>query len=57
MYKRQVLDLYCGTGTITLAMAGAAKRVIGVEIIEQAIADAREQGRLGLVLTLSLIHI
>lgn len=43
--RETVLDLYCGTGTITLAMAGAAGRVIGVEIIEQAIADARENAR------------
>ena len=37
-----VLDLYCGVGTITLAMASAAKKVIGVEVIEQAVEDARE---------------
>ncbi len=37
-----VLDLYCGVGTITLAMARAAGRVIGVEVIEQAVQDARE---------------
>ncbi len=37
-----VLDLYCGVGTITLAMAKAAGRVIGVEVVEQAVADARE---------------
>ena len=37
-----VLDLYCGVGTITLAMAGAAGRVIGVEVIPQAVEDARE---------------
>lgn len=37
-----VLDLYCGVGTITLAMAGAAGKVIGVEVVEQAIVDARE---------------
>ena len=36
-----VLDLYCGVGTITLIMAKAAKRVIGVEVIPQAVADAR----------------
>lgn len=40
-----VLDLYCGVGTITLAMAGAAGRVIGVEVIEQAVADARENAK------------
>ena len=37
-----VLDLYCGVGTITLAMAKAAGRVIGVEVVEQAVEDARE---------------
>ena len=37
-----VLDLYCGVGTITLAMAKAAGQVIGVEVVEQAVLDARE---------------
>ncbi len=37
-----VLDLYCGVGTITLAMAKAAGKVIGVEVIPQAVEDARE---------------
>ena len=37
-----VLDLYCGVGTITLAMAGAAGKVIGVEVIPQAVEDARD---------------
>ena len=37
-----VLDLYCGVGTITLAMAKAAGKVIGVEVVEQAIWDAKE---------------
>ena len=40
-----VLDLYCGVGTITLAMAGAAGRVIGVEVIAQAVEDARENAK------------
>jgi len=40
-----VLDLYCGVGTITLAMAKAAGRVIGVEVVEQAVLDARENAR------------
>ena len=35
-----VLDLYCGVGTITLAMAKAAGKVIGVEVIEAAVQDA-----------------
>ncbi len=40
-----VLDLYCGVGTITLAMAQAAGKVFGVEVVEQAVADARENAR------------
>lgn len=40
-----VMDLYCGVGTITLAMAGAAKKVIGVEVVEQAVEDARENAK------------
>ena len=36
-----VLDLYCGVGTITLCMAKAAGKVIGVEVVEQAVEDAR----------------
>ena len=40
-----VLDLYCGVGTITLAMAKNAGKVMGVEIVEQAVEDARENAR------------
>ena len=40
-----VLDLYCGVGTITLAMAKAAGKVIGVEVVEQAVQDARENAK------------
>ncbi len=40
-----VLDLYCGVGTITLAMAGAARRVIGVEVVPEAVQDARDNAR------------
>ncbi len=40
-----VLDLYCGVGTITLCMAKAAGKVIGVEVVEQAVADARDNAR------------
>jgi 23S rRNA (uracil1939-C5)-methyltransferase len=40
-----VLDLYCGVGTITLAMAKAAGKVIGVEIVEEAVKDARENAQ------------
>ncbi len=37
-----VLDLYCGTGTITSIIAGHVKKVIGIEIVEDAIINAKE---------------
>lgn len=40
--KETVLDLYCGAGTITLAMARRAGRVIGAEIVPEAVENARE---------------
>ena len=40
--KETVWDLYCGIGTISLFLARKAKQVYGVEIVEQAILDARE---------------
>ena len=40
--KETVWDLYCGIGTISLFMAGSAKQVYGVEIVPQAIDDAKE---------------
>ena len=40
-----VLDLYCGVGTITLCMASAAGKVIGVEVVPQAVEDARDNAR------------
>ena len=40
-----VLDLYCGVGTITLIMAQAAGKVIGVEVVPEAVEDAWENAR------------
>ena len=40
-----VLDLYCGVGTITLCMAKAAGKVMGVEVVPQAVADARDNAK------------
>ncbi|MBR5236937.1 MAG: 23S rRNA (uracil(1939)-C(5))-methyltransferase RlmD [Clostridia bacterium] len=37
-----ILDLYCGIGTISLFAAKRAKKVIGVEIVRQAIENAKE---------------
>ena len=38
--QQTVVELYCGAGTITLALAERAKRVIGVEIVPEAVANA-----------------
>ncbi len=37
-----VMDIYCGIGTISLCAAKLAKEVIGVEIVKEAIEDAKE---------------
>ncbi|HRH70235.1 MAG TPA: 23S rRNA (uracil(1939)-C(5))-methyltransferase RlmD [Flavobacteriales bacterium] len=36
-----VYDLYCGAGSITLYLAGAARHVAGVELVPESVADAR----------------
>ena len=41
-----VWDLYCGIGTISLFLAQKAKKVYGVEIVPQAIDDARENAKI-----------
>ncbi len=41
-----VLDLYCGIGGISLFLAGSAGDVIGVEVVEEAVADARINARI-----------
>lgn len=41
-----VWDLYCGIGTISLFLAGHAGKVYGVEIVPQAIEDAKENARI-----------
>jgi len=35
-----VFDLYCGTGTISLFLADKAKKVYGIEVVEDAVKDA-----------------
>lgn len=41
-----VFDLYCGIGTISLFVAKYAKKVYGVEIVEQAIKDAKQNAKI-----------
>lgn len=43
---KAILDLYCGAGTIGLSFANRAKSIIGVEIVKQAIEDAKFNAKL-----------
>ena len=40
--SKKVFDLYCGTGTISQAMAKSAGEVVGIEIVEEAVRAAEE---------------
>ena len=44
--NKTVLDLYCGAGTIGLTMAKKAKSVIGVEIVNEAVENARYNAKI-----------
>ena len=44
--EETVWDLYCGIGTISLFLARSAKKVYGVEIISDAIKDARNNAKI-----------
>ncbi|HLS06776.1 MAG TPA: 23S rRNA (uracil(1939)-C(5))-methyltransferase RlmD [Bacillota bacterium] len=41
-----VVDAYCGTGSISLFLAQQAKKVYGVEIVPEAVSDAKKNARL-----------
>lgn len=43
--EETVIDAYCGTGTISLFLAKQAKHVIGIEIVEPAIVDAKANAK------------
>ena len=47
--RERVLDLFCGIGTIALVLALDAGEVYGVELVEEAVADAIENARLNSV--------
>ena len=44
--RETVIDAYCGIGTISLFLARKAARIYGVEVIPQAIEDAKENARI-----------
>lgn len=41
-----VYDLYCGTGSIGIFLSKSAKKIIGVDVIEEAVNDAKENAQL-----------
>lgn len=44
--KETVYDLYCGTGSIGIFLSKQAKKIIGIELIPEAIEDAKENALL-----------
>jgi len=44
--KEVVYDLYCGTGSIGIFCSKEAKKIIGVEVVADAIEDAKENARI-----------
>lgn len=44
--SKTVIDVYCGIGTISLFLAQKAKKVIGIEVIESSIEDAKRNAKL-----------
>lgn len=41
-----IYDLYCGTGTISLLVSDYAKKVIGIEVVKDAVRDAKSNAKL-----------
>ncbi|MDX6770804.1 MAG: 23S rRNA (uracil(1939)-C(5))-methyltransferase RlmD [Elusimicrobiota bacterium] len=50
------LDLYCGGGGIALALAGACRKVVGVEAVESAVRDAEANARLNGIANCDFYH-
>jgi 23S rRNA (uracil1939-C5)-methyltransferase len=53
--EESVLDLYCGIGTISLYLARYARKVTGVEILDKAIENAKDNAKLNNIANASFI--
>lgn len=53
--EETVFDLYCGIGTISLFLSEKARHVYGVEVVEDAVADARRNAELNGVANVEFI--
>lgn len=54
--QETILDAYCGVGTLSLFFSGHAAQVIGIEVVEEAIQDAKENAKRNHVTNASFIH-
>jgi 23S rRNA (uracil1939-C5)-methyltransferase len=54
--SERVIDLYCGTGTIAVYLSKYAREIVGMEISENAVSDARLNCRLNNISNCSFIH-
>ncbi|MDY2987544.1 MAG: 23S rRNA (uracil(1939)-C(5))-methyltransferase RlmD [Peptoniphilus sp.] len=55
MEDKVLLDLYCGTGTITQIMGQGTKEALGIEIVEEAVEAARENVKLNFMTNIKFI--
>jgi len=53
--KERVLDLYSGTGTIPIWLSEDAKEIVGIEIVESAVEDARKNAELNNIKNLKFL--
>ncbi len=51
-----VLDLYSGTGTMTIYLSDSAKRVYGIESVEDAVKDAKENAHINNIDNVRFVH-
>ena len=51
----EVIDLYCGVGSISLYIAKYVKSVLGIEIVEDAINDAKENAKINKINNVSFL--
>ncbi len=54
--SQEVLDLYCGTGTIGLLVSPFVQKVIGVEIVQEAVASAKRNKKRNHISNVSFIE-
>ncbi|QNO15312.1 23S rRNA (uracil(1939)-C(5))-methyltransferase RlmD [Alkalicella caledoniensis] len=54
--EENVIDAYCGLGSISLFMAKKAREVIGIEVVPQAVADANENAKINKIENVKFIE-